>query len=313
MRRASVSALLLVLLLVPGALGGSSAVRPLLGVTGDPARFQAQTGQISVVRSIFLGWGQGHTFGSRFARLFADFGPVPMIHLGTGGPRAGGEVITPLQIARGAGDAYLVALNGAIDAFDKLVYVRAMAEMNNPKALYSYERKKNAAHAPAAYKLAFCRIYVFLHGGPAAVVNARLRALGLPGYMQDLPINAYPLLRVIWNPVAGMGGHEKYYPGDPCTDIVGNDIYTLGSMGAMNELYNAHRRKKFSIPEWGLESKDDPALVEAICKFIKTHPRTELVAYYEAKLGSMYDLGNRPMSRAAYRRCITPLGGPTPG
>lgn len=309
MRRLGVLALTLGL--VPGALAGSDAVRPLLGIAGDPGRFHDQTGQTSVVRSVFLGWGQGQAYGSRFARIFEEFGPIPMLHLGTGGgPRVRREVITPLQIARGAGDSYVIALNTAIAEFGKLMYVRPMAEMNNPKTFYSYERKKDAAHAPAAYKLAFCRIFVLLHGGPAAVIDARLKALGLPVVAKDLPLNAYPLLRVIWNPVAGQGGHEKYYPGDKCTDLVGNDIYTLGSMGAMEKLYNDHPRKKFSLPEWGLEGEDVPEFAEAVCKFIKTHRRTEMAAYFQAKPGSPYDLGDKPKSRAAYRRCITPLGGP---
>lgn len=309
MRRLGVIALALALL-VPSALAGSDAAKPLLGHTGDPARFKAQTGQVSKIRSIFLGWGQGHTYGSRFARLFADFGPIPMLHLGTGGgPRRPTEVITPLQIANGAGDQYLFNLNASLAEFGKLVYVRPMAEMNNPKNFYSYERKRDAAHHPQWYRKAFCRIFVILHGGPKAQINARLRALKLPAISPaELPGIPPTLLRIIWNPVAGMGGHEKYYPGDACTDLVGNDIYTVGSMAAMEALYAAHPRKKFSIPEWGAEGSDDVALVEAVCRFIKARARNELAAYYEAKPGSTFDLGNKPKARAAYRRCITPLG-----
>lgn len=48
-----------------------------------------------------------------------------------------------------------------------------MAEMNNPINLYSYERKHDAAHSPPAYQSAFCRIFILLHGGPKAQVNAR--------------------------------------------------------------------------------------------------------------------------------------------
>ena len=33
----------------------------------------------------------------------------------------------------------------------------------------------------------------------------------------------------------------------------------------------------------------------------------QLVAWYESKAGSIFDLGTKPRSRAAYRRYITPL------
>ena len=57
---------------------------------------------------------------------------------------------------------------------------------------------------------------------------------------------------------------------------------------------------------------DDPAFVEKICAFIKTHRRTQMAAYYESRPGSIYDLGDKPKSRAVYRRCIRPLGLPPP-
>ena len=109
---------LLVLLLalavgVSAARGSHEAVnKPLLGISGQADRFERQTGQDSQVRQIFLGWGQGSTWGSPFAELFvAGLKPIPMIHIGTDRGRAPTEAITPAGIAAGLGDAYLVALN----------------------------------------------------------------------------------------------------------------------------------------------------------------------------------------------------------
>ena len=55
--------LALVLALVVGvsaAEGARDAVnKPLLGISGQPDRFERQTGQDSQVRQLFLGWGQG--------------------------------------------------------------------------------------------------------------------------------------------------------------------------------------------------------------------------------------------------------------
>ena len=114
--------------------------KPLLGVVGQADRFERQTGQGSQIRQSFLGWGQGSTWGSPFADLFARLKPTPMIHIGTDRGRARIEAITPAQIAAGRGDAYLIALNQAIAAFGGPIYVRVLAEMNNPKNLYAPTR-----------------------------------------------------------------------------------------------------------------------------------------------------------------------------
>jgi len=195
--------------------------------------------------------------------------------------------------------------------------VRPMAEMNNPINLYSHERKRDGAHSPAAYRQAFCRIFIVLHGGTKAKVNALLRAHGLPPVNTDLAVNRYPGgLRVIWNPLAGIeqGANPagRYYPGDGCVDMIGNDMFSSapggGSFEENQALYDAHKNKPYSRPEWGLQVVDDPVFVQRICDFVKTHRRTQLAAYYESRPGSIYDLGSKPQSKTVYRKCLTPLG-----
>src|SRR5262245_9002504 len=319
MRRAVAVAALALTLVSTGTAAGPKL---LLGVTGNIDRFKQLTGQQSAVHQAFLGWGQGQGYGSPFKNLLTMFGPVPMFHLGTAAGPGRTEAITPAAIAAGRGDSYLIALNGAIGEFGKLVYVRPMAEMNNPINLYSYERKHDAAHSPSAYQSAFCRIFIVLHGGPKAQVNAHLKAQGLPPVAQDLALNPYPSrLRVIWNPLAGVehgpNPASRYYPGDGCTDMVGNDMYSSspggGSFEANQALYDAHKTKPYSLPEWGLQGVDDPQFVQRICAFVKTHRRTQMAAYYESKPGSPYDLGTKPKSKAVYRACVRPLGAPVPG
>lgn len=231
----------------------------------------------------FLGWGQGQSYGSPFRGLLTMFGPVPMLHLGTAAGPSRREAITPAAIAAGGGDSYLFALNAAIGEFGKLV--------------------------------------ILLHGGPKAQVNARLKAQGLPPIGQDLVVNPYPSrLRVIWNPLAGVehGSNpaSRYYPGDGCTDMIGNDMYSSspggGSFEENQALYDVHPRKPYSLPEWGLQDVDDPSFVQRICDFVKTHRRTQMAAYYESKPGSIYDLGDKPKSKVVYRRCLTPIGAPAP-
>ena len=300
------------------AQGESAALnRPLLGIAGQADRFRTQTGQDSQVRQIFLGWGQGSTWGARFDDLFATLKPVPMIHLGTDAGPTQREAITPAGIATGRGDAYLIALNRAISAYGGQLYVRVMAEMNNPRNLYAPTRRngtsKGPSHAPTAYRQAFRRVSLILHGGTE--VDAALRRLGMPPVGRELAVNAAPQLTVIWNPLAGLDSGsakpaQEFYPGDAFVDMVGNDIFAtrmgVGSHGANEALYRAHPGKPYALPEWGL-SVDDPGFVKRVCRFLKTRPRTRLAAY-NARPGSTYDLGSKPKARAEYRRCITPIG-----
>lgn len=324
MRRLILLALALLLI----ASGGSQAAGDLhLGVTGNVDRFGDLTGQAPDVHQAFLGWGQGETYGAPFKDLLPLFGPVPMLHLGTAAkPPSKLEAITPAAIAAGKGDSYLIALNQAIGDWKKLIYIRPMAEMNNPINLYSYEGHPDPAHSPAAYRNAFCRIFTILHGGTAVELDARLRSLGLNriGRDLDLPVNPYPgVLRVIWSPLAGLEKSAepaaRYYPGDGCVDMIGNDMYTSsvggGSFAENEALYRAHPNKPYSLPEWGLENVDDPGFVQKICDFARSRPRVEMLAYFAGKPSSIYDLGDKPKSAAAYRACLAPLGSglPPPG
>jgi PKD repeat protein len=323
------AAVVAVLGLAGGAVHAADNGTRLLGITGSQSRFITQTGQDSQVRQGFLGWGQGQTYGSPFASLLPTLAPIPMLHLGTGG-RTRAEAVTPQGIATGQGDGYLSALAQAISVWGKGIYVRPMAEMNNSSTFYSaYQSNgspKDAAHSTAWYRKAFARIYLVLHGGPVATINARLAQLGLPALRGgDLPTNPFPRLRVVWSPLASdsprVPGNaaENYYPGAAYVDVEGGDIYDeratdTAPWGGLEKLFEAARGrgKPFSVPEWGLTEVDDPAFVRHMCKFAQTHPAAEVLAYYESRAGSRYDLGDKPQSRAAYRACLTPLKGDYP-
>jgi hypothetical protein len=303
------------------AAWGGTAVqqdRPLLGVAGKPAPFKRLTGQDSTVRHIFLGWEQGRSWGSPLPELLAGLRPVPMLHIGTDRGRERREAVTPAGIAAGRGDAYLVALNRAIARFGAPVYLRFLAEMNNPANLYSpidrNGRSRGATHSPAAYKQAFRRAYVILHGGD---VDHGLRALGQKPLERTLPANPVGRLTVIWNPIAGMDSGsprpaQRFYPGDRFVDMVGNDMYSrshgAASYAANEALYRAHPWKPYALAEWGT-SVDDPTFVQAICRFVKTHSRVRLAAYYSVR-SSPWTFVDKPRASAAYRRCVTPLGAP---
>ncbi len=301
----------LALLLLGGSTGGAvtdARPQPILGVTGNAARFTGQTSQQSDVVQAFIGWEQGTSWGSPFGALFATLGRIPMIHLGTAGKRTRLPAISVAQIAAGQGDAYLGALNQAVGAWGRPIYIRPLAEMNNPGNPWSGD--------PAAYRKAFARIFVIVHGGPQ--VAARLAKLHLPPYRgPELASNPAPRVRVLWSPLAGGSAPEPYWPGASYVDVGGADIYKEAGreppwqkFESIFAFVRGHHRP-FSVPEWGMFGVDDPVFVQHMCTFLKQHA-TETEEFYESKPGAIFDLADKPASRAAYRSCITRLAGPPP-
>jgi hypothetical protein len=315
------------LLVVAGATAASArpsastATRPFLGVLGQASRFQSLTGQQSAVGHVILGWNQGYRWGKALSALIAQYGPRPMIGIGTSSFRTKRETITPRAIALGQGDAYLYALNRAVSEWGRPLYLRPFGEMNghwNAYCAYTASgRAKGGSHTTAWFRKAFARVYLLAHGGPALTINARLRRLGLPPVRADLAANPYPTLRVIWNPQAAGSPNvpgnrpQAYYPGDRYVDVVGNDIYDIGGRPqweANARLYRAHASKPYAFPEWGLWGIDDPAFIRAMARFVRTHRRVELLAWFNGQAaGGTFDIATKPRSRAAYRALIAPL------
>jgi hypothetical protein len=176
--------------------------------------------------------------------------------------------------------------------------------------------RRGDAYSVKNYRLAFRRIYLIVHGGPLAEINARLNELGLPRLRtdNDLPVN--DLARVVWNP-QGFGNPNipqnsanSYYPGNRYVDVVANDLYDINYRAAWEAnaaLFKSHPEKPYGIGEFGLWGIDDPAFIRKMASFVRNHNRVELAVYYEADRGSIFDLGNKPRSRAAYREHMTPL------
>jgi glycosyl hydrolase family 26 len=310
------------LVLAPSGAARTAGHPLMLGVLGNASRFAVQTGQHAGVDHAIFGWGHGYTYGGTFAGQFARHGPVPMIGITTsrGWPHRY-EAITSRGISIGAGDGYLSALNRAIADWGRLIFIRPFPEMNghwNAYCAYTASgRPKDAAHSTRMFRRAFARVYLLLHGGTADQLNARLRALGMPKVSHDFQVNPYPTLRVVWNP-QGYGSPDlpgnsaqAYYPGDRYVDVVGNDLYDQGGKAewdANERLFKAHPHKPYAIPEWGLWGIDDPAFVRHMAGWARAHYRVQLLAWFESRPGSVFDLATKPRSRVAYRRYITPLG-----
>ena len=264
---------------------------------------------------MIVGWDQGTT-PSYFTSLLSSMLAEPMIGLNTS--TSSGERITPAEIARGQGDAFLLALNGALARWGKPVFVRPLAEMNGHWNAYSAFNADGSSrgpdHSTAVFRKAFARIYLIVHGGPG--VNRQLGALGLPPVAQQ-PLPA-PNVQVIWNP-QGYGSPDlpgnsaaAYYPGDAFVDVVGDDLYDIGgkaAWAAAAALYAAHPHRPFAIGEWGLWGVDDAGFVSRMATFLRRHRRVVVANYYAGKSGSVFDLRSKPRSLAAYRSLISPLAG----
>jgi hypothetical protein len=307
---AAVSVVLLGLLGVgvAGSSGATEVGQTQLGVLGSAERFAAQTGQRSAIRQSFIGWHQPRTL----RKLLDQLKPLPMLAIKTGG------MVTPLGIAQGRGDGFLVELNAALAGFGARVYVRPLPEMNGHWNEYSAFNKDGSSRGPqystAAFRRAFARIAIFARGGPTGALNAKLRALGQPGVPTELHRTQ---ARLVWNP-QGYGAPDipansanAYYPGDAYVDVVANDLYDIrfkAEWAANEALWAAHRNKPFGMAEWGLWGIDDPAFVERMGAFVKSHGRIEFLVYFSSRPGSLWDLASKPRSRAAYRKHITPLG-----
>jgi hypothetical protein len=232
------------------APGASARGATQLGVFGNLGRFAVLTGQHSEVGHVIVGWGQ-----STFSQIWPTLGPMPMLGFRSG--RGSAESITPLQIARGQGDGYLLAMSASARSLGRPVYIRPLPEMNghwNPYAAFGPSGAfRGASHSTVAFRKAFARIYLLMHGGPT--VNARLRALHLPPVRGDVPAN--PLVQVVWNP-QGYGSPDlpgnraqAYYPGDAYVDVVGDDLYDIGGKAewaAAEQLYKAHPSKRLRSP-----------------------------------------------------------------
>jgi hypothetical protein len=288
----------------------------LLGVHGNAARFQGQTGQQSQIQHTFASFSQGNALG----RIAAAMGPVPLLALNTGS-YGQGQSATPHGLAQGQNDQFLFQLNRVIAAWpgDRF-YVRPFPEMNahwsGSSAYNANGTLRDAAHSTLWNRKALARIAVVLRGGTRDEMTAKLAKLGLPGVGVDLAVTT-PRLRMVWNP-QGFGAPnvpgnsaQAYYPGDAYVDVIGNDLYDIRGHGATwaaaDALYKAHPGKAYAFPEWGLWGFDDPQFVRRMAAWVKQHRRVEFIAYYSGRPGSIWDLASKPGSRAAYRTLITPL------
>ena len=262
--------------------------------TGDPADFGAFSSATEKHPALIQSF---RTWGSDFPdsiRRWQTARARPVLHITTADSNDGHELISPRGIARGEGDGYLIRLNRLFAAKKMKAYVRPLGEPNRCLNVYaSYEcdgSLRDAAHRPRWYKLAFRRIYVIVHGGgKAKAINRRLAEAGLPPLNATLGGLPRAPIAVVWSPLpAGSPTvpHNRprhFWPGSRWVDWAGTDFYaSYPEWGALTGLYNRYARKKpFALTEWGVEAGDDPAFVRKLFTWVRRHPRTKMLVYYQ--------------------------------
>jgi hypothetical protein len=152
------------------------------GLTGGSyGAFESQVGKHAAVDGVFVTWGR--TFESAFGQAQANHARL-MLHISTAMGYGAPEQITPLGIARGAGDGYLLSLNARLAQSGEPAYIRLLPEMNQANNAYcafnNDGASREASHSTANFRQAWRRTVLVLRGGSVPEIDARLHALGLP-------------------------------------------------------------------------------------------------------------------------------------
>jgi hypothetical protein len=311
-RRAAVAVVLVVLAILSasgGAAGAIGAVLPELrgsvlvpqgkqvyfGVsdTGNPANFGEFSTAVSKHPAVIESF---RTWGSDFPDSIQRWEIArarPMIHITTADPQTGAEVISLAAIASGAGDSYLIRLNHVFAEKHMRAYVRPLGEPNRCLNVYAaYEcagHPREAEDSARNYRRAFRRIYVIVHGGgKTKVIDERLKEAGLPPLKSSVGGLPKAPVAIVWSPLPSGSPTTKknlpqnFFPGEKWVDWTGTDFYaSYPEWGALTRLYERYPEKPFAITEWGVEAGDDPSFVSHLFAWVKAHPRTKMLVYYQ--------------------------------
>jgi hypothetical protein len=317
-RLSLVAALLTLVLAAPAAAGQllPPTKKVYTGVTGSKSitQFEGQVGKHPSVFGFFTKWNGPVEYiydaveqaGSRLA-----------LHISTQDGYGTPEAVTPLDIANGTGDGYLIKTNQRIAEYGRPTYVRFLAEMNQTNNGYcAYNRdgsSRGPSHSTRAFKQAWRRATLILRGGPVADINAKLAALDLPALntlATNLPV---PQVAMLWvpqtegTPNTHANRARAYWPGPKYVDWVGTDFYSrFPNFTDLKTFYDDFPKKPFVFGEWALWGGDDDAFVRRFFSFVNTHKRVRMLLYNQGNLtGGPFRLTRYPDSTAAIKRALT--------
>jgi hypothetical protein len=317
--------LALLALAVPAAAGAAPYAAPgnkvLWGGQGGYSAahirdFAKQSGKHPAVFNYFIEWRANdptfHWLGFRLRDAQVQ-GSRAMLSVETSGTG-----ISPAELARGAGDTFLVRLNGLMAAHGQIVYLRPLSEMNNGNNPYSaYDpsgRPRGPAFTTSQFKLAWRRLALIVRGGDVAAIDARLHGMGLPPVRTGAAELPRPRVALMWvplsfgNPEIPRNHPKHFWPGADYVDWVGTTWYSpYRASSAMDAIYSNRRwrSKPFAFAEWGVWGADAPGFVSQFFTFLRSHPRVRMAVYYQsAALSPEFRLSTHPATRAALRRAV---------
>lgn len=274
----------------------------------DASDFQSRTGKHPAIWQHFIAWGGSYQYTlersrSASARL--------MLHVSTSRGQNLPERLSPGAIARGEGDSYLAGLTRDLAGAGAPVYLRLLGEMNNcnnPYAAYSCSGgRRDRDHSADAFKRAWKRTYLILHGGDVAAIDARLAALGLPPVQAGARTLPVPQVAFVWAPMTGGAPNIRalrpgvYWPGSKWVDWVGTSFYSrFPNFTGLERFYKdfaVAKRKPFAIAEWAIWGADAPAFASRLFGWIASHRRVQMVQYNQgAESGGIFRLSRYPAS-----------------
>jgi hypothetical protein len=284
------------------------------GQLSDFQSFADSVGKHPAVIETFHPWGNSlHYAIPRWGEAQAR----PMLHISTIDPNTLAEIITPLGIATGTSDDYLIRLNSSFATRQIRAYIRPLGEVNrclNPWSSYTCDgASRGDSYTPYWYKQAFRRIAIVIRGGGSlAEINAKLAAINLPPLNRQakdgLEPDSLPAapISMVWSPLPGGSPPTKrnlpgkYYPGSDYVDWIGTDIYSRYPVWkTLTRFYKVkkYRRKPFALTEWGVSAGDDPKFVKRIFTWVRQHKRTKMLIYYQDfGTSNPYRIQNYPRS-----------------
>jgi hypothetical protein len=316
----------LALLAVPASAGAWSLVPPTpdvyLGVSdrGTTAEFEeyvALTGKHPALIETFHPWG--NSLNSSYER-WRETGTRPILAISTQDDQTLSEIITPEQIALGAGDDYLLQLNEFFARTGLPAYIRPLGEPNRCLNAWSAVEcdgtPKGGEHTTGWYKQAFRRIVAIVRGGQTLEgINATLAEIGLPPVNRTkgeppLELPAAPV-SIIWSPLPGGSPRVKgnfpgnYWPGAKWVDWVGTDFYS--EYPVYEDLAHFYegvqwKGKPVALTEYAVSGEDEPRFVKKVVAWTVKHPRVHMLVYYQGfGAGNQYDLRYYPRTTNTLR------------
>ncbi len=328
-RRASLAAILatLVVAICAGQASARTLTPPKPGVffgvsdRGSTLEFNEFTemlgGKHPALLETFHPWG--NSLNQAYER-WRETGTRPILHISTADDQSLAELITPEQIALGAGDDYLLQLNDFFAKHGLLAYIRPLGEPNRCLNVWSAVNcdgsQKGGEHTTGWYKQAFRRIATIVRGGNSLEgIDATLAEIGLPPVHRSkgLPPASLPAAPVsmIWSPLPGGSPRVKgnfpgnYWPGSRWVDWVGTDFYSQYPVWKdLSHFYEGKQwlRKPVSIAEWAVYGEDEPRFVKQLVAWMAKRPRVRMFVYYDG-----FGPGENPYDLRLYPRTTNTL------